>query len=959
MEKNEIDIVSKWVKRWEEVKVFEADPDPKRGKVFVTFPYPYMNGPLHVGHVFSASRVDAYARFKRMQGYNVLFPWAWHWTGQPIVSAVQRFREGDPIQTKIFVDMDKVPPEELKNFVDPVYVASYYTKENKETVKKLGFSVDWRREFHTSSHEPLYSRFIEWQYNKLKELGYVAQGTHPVVWCPRDQSPTQDHDRLEGEGVAPEEYILMKFEMKGDDAYLVAGTLRPETIFGVTNVWVKPDGEYVKAAVDGEIWIISKEAADKLENQLKKVTVKQRMMGEELLGRYCKAPMVNREVPILPASFVNTSDVTGVVYSVPAHAPYDWLGLRDLASQTLLRLISKAEEYRKMAESIKPISMISLPGFGEYPAIEIVEKLKVKDQNDPLAEEATKEIYNKEFHQGKMKENCERYSGMPVSEAKAKIIEELVSSGKAERFYDLPERVVCRCGTECVVRVLKDQWFLKYSDPEWKDKSAQAINRANVFPPEARQQFIQTIYWLKEYPCARKTGLGTPLPWDREWLVETLSDSTIYMAFYTIVQQLRSKNVTPQQLTDEVLDYIFLGKGEPEKIARISGLNSQLITNLRQEFLYWYPVDLRNSGKDLVSNHLTFFIMHHVALFEEEFWPRGVGVNGMVQLEGARMSKSHGVFISAKDAIATYGSDATRATLLSAAESLDDPDWRSSNAEGFMQKFLSMPDMITQLLNEAEEREMNQLDRWLLSKLQRRIKAVTDSLEVLRTRTAFFNAYFATFNDLKWYLRRTKPGRGCILRFFDTWARLLSPFTPFLAEEMNERIGGRKIVSSSLWPSYDEKMIDVKAEYSEELISSVIQDIKDIKNVLKGKFTSARIIVASEDIIQLLKRVLSMLKEGKKEGDVISSIIKLSKNEDKQRVAREVQAMIKFCRDEGIDSISSAISAGIDEANVLKDASEFIRKEVSLDSIQVELADSEMVKKGRFAMPMRPLIIMQ
>lgn len=74
----------KWIAKWENAHLFEADPDSKREKKLVTFPYPYMNGPLHVGHTFTASRVDAYARFKRMQGYNVLWPWGWHWTGQPL-----------------------------------------------------------------------------------------------------------------------------------------------------------------------------------------------------------------------------------------------------------------------------------------------------------------------------------------------------------------------------------------------------------------------------------------------------------------------------------------------------------------------------------------------------------------------------------------------------------------------------------------------------------------------------------------------------------------------------------------------------------------------------------------------------------------------------------------------------------------------------------------------------------
>ena len=84
------EIEDKWRKEWEKARIFEADPDPKRKKCFVTFPYPYMNGPLHLGHGFTATRVDVYARYKRMKGFNTLFPWAWHWTGEPIVGAALR-----------------------------------------------------------------------------------------------------------------------------------------------------------------------------------------------------------------------------------------------------------------------------------------------------------------------------------------------------------------------------------------------------------------------------------------------------------------------------------------------------------------------------------------------------------------------------------------------------------------------------------------------------------------------------------------------------------------------------------------------------------------------------------------------------------------------------------------------------------------------------------------------------
>ena len=137
------DIEEKWQNKWEKTGIFHADLDTKRNKTFITFPFPYINGPLHVGHLFTAARVDAYARFKRMQGLNVLFPWAWHWTGQPLTGASQRVLEKDEEFIKVLKEVVGVPEEEIKRFVDPKYMAAYYTDVSRMAAKKAGFSVDW------------------------------------------------------------------------------------------------------------------------------------------------------------------------------------------------------------------------------------------------------------------------------------------------------------------------------------------------------------------------------------------------------------------------------------------------------------------------------------------------------------------------------------------------------------------------------------------------------------------------------------------------------------------------------------------------------------------------------------------------------------------------------------------------------------------------------------------------
>jgi len=827
-------IEEKWRAKWENARLFEADPTPDKPKLLVTFPYPYMNGPLHVGHTFTASRVDAYARFKRMQGYNVLWPWSWHWTGQPLLGASERVARGDEAYIRVLRDVDGVPETELKKFVEPLYMAQYYTNEGRLAAKRIGFSIDWRREFNTVM--PTYQKFIEWQYTHLKEKGYVSKGTHPVVWCPKDKSPTGDHDRQVGEGVTPEEYTLIKYKLD-EHTFLPAATFRPETIYGVTNMWINPDATYVEATVNGENWIISQEAAEKLREQERTVAVQRTFKGRELIGKTFENPVTKATFPILPGWFVDPKQATGIVYSVPAHAPYDWLALRDLQQKP--EVLKEFGINPETVMRIKPISLIKIEGFDDYPAVELVEKMAIKDQHDPQADEATKTLYKKEFHAGVLKQNCGAYSGKTVREAKDTLIRDFKKLGVADSMYDLPQSVVCRCMTPCIVKVLSDQWFLNYSDPAWKEKAKTAVAHMKVYPETATQWFIAVIDWLKEWACARTTGFGTPLPWGKGWIIETLSDSTIYMAFYTINKHIRQHNIKPEALTHEVFDYIFYGKGDATELGN-ANLNAGTLQAMRSEFLYWYPFDLRISAKELVPNHLTFCIFQHAALFPPEQWPRAIGVNGMLMIEGKQMHKSKGNFVTMKNAVERYGADATRCSLLLGAEGMDDPDWRSDNAADIQSKLETLYNFAKGIIETAQNDKETYLEKWLLSKLQQRIAAVTASLDELKTRTALEIALFETWNDFRWYTRRKgKTDAKALMAALEVWIKLLAPFAPYMCEEIWSTMGKAGFISMAEWPKLDESKVDALSEERENVLTDLIEDTL---NVLKAtKITPTRI----------------------------------------------------------------------------------------------------------------------
>jgi leucyl-tRNA synthetase len=815
----------KWQAEWANAKIFEADPDPKRKKCLVTFPFPYMSGPLHVGSGFTAVRIDTYARYMRMRGFNVLYPWAWHWTGKTVAGAADRIRNGDEEVIRPMREVDEVPEEDLKKFVDPVYMAQYYTSVNRDAIKRFGISVDWRREFHTSSLNPEFSKFVTWQYLRLREKGYVTEGTHPVVWCPKDQSPTGDADRLEGEGVRPEEFILMKFKM--GEYFIPCATFRPETIYGVTNLWLNPDGEYVEASVDDENWIVSKVAVEKLRNQMKQVTVKRDLKGTELIGKKCSDPVQHRDLLILPGSFVKTENATGLVYSVPAHAPFDWLALRDAQKdpQAVGKFGVKIEDLMQ----IKPISVISVQGYGEFPAIEITDRMKLRDQNDPRAEDATKEIYKVEFNAGVLNDNCGPFSSQRISSVKEGLVADFRRKGIADAMYELPQRVVCRCATECVAKII-NQWFLKYSDRDWKALGHEAISRMSFYPEEARAWFDGIVDWFQDWPCARKTGLGTPLPWDKEWIVETLSDSTIYMAYYMVSKFVNAGKIQAAQLAPEVFDFVFFGQGKLEGVGNRAGIDQALLQEIRDEFLYWYPVDLRNSAKDLVGNHLTFFILHHVALFEPRYWPKAIGVNGWMLLEGRTISKSKGNFVPLWKACEDFGADAVRCTLQLAGEGMDDPDWRADNVRDVKSRLESFLRLVEEIIERPKERFSNgHLEDWLNNKISSKTNMIAEAVDKLKTRTAVSLALYDLWNDLRWYERRAeKPDSTTVAAFMTNWIKVLAPFAPHLSEEAWRKIGQTGLVASVEWPYFKIPTTGARSDELESLVKQTLEDTQEI-----------------------------------------------------------------------------------------------------------------------------------
>ncbi|MFB6087659.1 MAG: leucine--tRNA ligase, partial [Haloarculaceae archaeon] len=299
-------------------------------------------------------------------------------------------------------------------------------------------------------------------------------------------------------------------------------TLRPETVHGVTNAYVNPEAEYVVATVDGERWVVSAAAVEKFRLQDREVRVQERFAGKRLVGRTVTNPVTDDEVPVLPATFVDPDNATGVVMSVPAHSPDDYVALQE----------AKADPERMRAagvdpatvEAIEPVPILDIDGYGEVPARTAVEEFGVESSDDPALAEATHDLYNAEFHEGVLREMYGEFAGETVEDIRDRFREHHRGTGAFDTMQEFSEEVVCRCGGD--VEVAKQEtWFLRYDEDDWKERTRQVVERMDAVPENTRDEYDHTIDWLNEWPCIRNYGLGTRLPWDEDFVIEPLSDS--------------------------------------------------------------------------------------------------------------------------------------------------------------------------------------------------------------------------------------------------------------------------------------------------------------------------------------------------------------------------------------------------------------------------------------------------
>jgi leucyl-tRNA synthetase len=262
------------------------------------------------------------------------------------------------------------------------------------------------------------------------------------------------------------------------------------------------------------------------------------------------------------------------------------------------------------------------------------------------------------------------------------------------KYYEPEIEVKTRTGEICTV-ALTPQYYIDYStnNEYYKELVRQHINSEN-FKTDSQTlvNLNKALDWINEWPCIRYYGLGTKFL-DTDYVIDSLSDSTIYMAYYTIAHLI--ENIPIQYLSDEFWDCIFLDNNDiPNTLIDFT----EIIFEMRSEFTYWYPVDIRCSGKDLVNNHLIMCLLNHAFIWNDTSkFPKSYLINGHIKLNNEKMSKSTGNFMTLQDALVEYGASATYLTLAE-NDGIDDGNFDKKLAESNVNKLINEIKWMTEFI---------------------------------------------------------------------------------------------------------------------------------------------------------------------------------------------------------------------------------------------------------------------
>ena len=518
---------------------------------------------------------------------------------------------------------------------------------------------------------------------------------------------------------------------------------------------------------------------------------------------------------------------TAIVTSVPSDSPDDYAAFMDLKNP------KKREFYGVEAEWIDPFDLVEIietPDLGKRAAEFMCQKLKIQSQKDvDKLHEAHDACYTSGFYKGVM--IAGQFKGQTVQEAKPNCKKAMCDANQAFTYLE-PENLVTPRSTpdvECVV-ALVDQWYLKYGQEEWANAVKAHLESVECYNAAVHKQFREALDWLSDWACSRSFGLGTRVPWDEKFLIESLSDSTIYMAYYLVAHQLQGgvldgrttgpMGITPAECTEKFWDMVMLGSPNDGSVK----VAPDKLKALRREVEFWYPMDLRVSGKDLIPNHLTMSLYNHAAVWKDQpnMWPLGIFCNGHVQVDNEKMSKSKGNFITLEGAIELWGSDATRFTCADAGDGVLNANYDRVIADRAILSLTTELEWLQDVLKRTKAKAVGVALRpqgaprvwlvvWFANEMIRVAQQASEAYASMKFKEALKVAYYLMQEARDRYRTGTSAvgmDEALIRQWAEWQALMMTPITPHWSEAMWELLGKEGCIVHARWPR-SETMEDV------------------------------------------------------------------------------------------------------------------------------------------------------
>jgi len=819
---------------WEEKRIFEKLREKNRGNerfIFLEGP-PTANGMPHMGHALTRAIKDIVLRYKAMNGYDIE-PWigGWDCHGLPVEIEVEKMLG---INSKREIERYGV-----KKFNELCRKSVFkYRDEWVKMTKRIGFWIDMDNAYVTM--EDYYIESVWWALKKIYEQGLLVKDYKVVPYCPRCGTPLSSHEVAQGYRETKDPSIYVKFKVKDENAYFLVWTTTPWTLPSNLLLAVGEEIDYVLVEKDGERYYLAKA-------RLREVLGEARII-RELKGKELKGKRYERLIPFVPvdfdafyvttADFVSTEEGTGIVHIAPAFGEDDY----QLCKREGVPLVKPVNEEGKFTDT---------PWKGMF----------VKEADEHIIKW--------------LRENNKLYK-----------------KGVVEHTYPF----CWRCGTPLLYYAL-DTWYIRMS--ERREDLLRNNETVNWKPEHLKHgRFGNFLEEVKDWALSRNRYWGTPLPiWrcpeghvfipdGKEDLLKHADPDSIPEHFELhrpYVDEIRVKcPVCGKDMEREpyLIDVWFDSGSAPFAQFHYPYEN-------QEEFKKSFPVDFITEALDQTRGWFYTLMAISTVVFNRAPY-RNVLTMGLVLDEnGEKMSKSKGNAVDPMEVMDSLGADAMRLYLYSI------PVWKSRRfsenlVREYMQKTLmTLWNVYVFFKNNAQLDSFtpenigeitNELDRWLVSRLNSTIldiRSYLDEYEIHRATKAMERFIDELSN---WYLRRSRrrfwkeemsddkiSAYTALYTTLKTLSMVMAPFTPFFSDFMYRNLwGDKESVHLEDYPNASESLIDEALEEEMNIairIAEAGRRARQLANIKLRQPLAKMSIVAGEKYHPVIEKFMDVLKE--------------------------------------------------------------------------------------------------